>query len=99
MVNYDATAYLLDRANIQDTITRMGAYVDQHNWAGLITDVFAEELSVDYTELMPDRAPYKITGAKQAEQWEGMLKTMDKSQHAIRYKRMLSTFCINFLES
>lgn len=31
--SYDAIAYLLDRANIHDTVTKMGACVDRSSWA------------------------------------------------------------------
>lgn len=81
--SYDAVAYLLDRANIHDTVAKLGACVDGGSWASVPDEVFAADLRIDYTEVFPGE-PYVTTGAKQVAEWAGMLKLADKSQHVLR---------------
>lgn len=80
MASYDIPTYLLDRANIHDTVTKMSLLLDLKKWAQIGEEVFAETLLVDYTSLLGGE-PYTITGVKQAETWEHQLRALDAWQH------------------
>lgn len=77
---YDIQTYLLDRANIHDTVTKMTLFLDLKEWKKIGEEVFAEELLVDYTSLLGGE-PYTVTGGKQAETWEFQLRALDGWQH------------------
>ncbi|KAJ7513093.1 hypothetical protein B0H11DRAFT_2213621 [Mycena galericulata] len=81
MASYSATDYLLDRANIEDTITRMAWYVDRKEW-DKVPSVFADDLVMDYTSLLGGE-PYNTTPVAQAQVWRGMLDYIDVSLHAV----------------
>ncbi|KAL1742143.1 hypothetical protein HDZ31DRAFT_43892 [Schizophyllum fasciatum] len=79
---YDATQWLVDRANIHDVIISMMLFVDTRQFDRVATEVLAEQLSVDYTSLLGGE-PYTITNVAQAEMWKGMLERLEATQHPI----------------
>lgn len=59
-------------------------YVDQRKFANLSTEVFADQVDVDYTHLLGG-APYVTTGQKQATGWEAQMSGYASTQHGIVY--------------
>ncbi|KAL2262361.1 hypothetical protein VTK26DRAFT_1586 [Humicola hyalothermophila] len=60
MSAYTIPEYLLDRANIHDTVTKVPLYYDTTNLAGLAAEVYADSIEVDYTSLLGGE-PYTIS--------------------------------------
>ncbi|KAJ7635280.1 hypothetical protein FB45DRAFT_1057151 [Roridomyces roridus] len=79
-MTYSASDYLLDRANIQDTIVRMAWSADRKDWDTTAAQ-FADELVMDYTSMFGGE-PVTTTPRNQAEVWKGMLEYMDGLTHA-----------------
>ncbi|KAL1701169.1 hypothetical protein EV121DRAFT_282845 [Schizophyllum commune] len=79
---YDATQWLVDRANIHDIVIALMLYVDTRQFDKIASDVLAEELYVDYTSLLGGE-PYTISNTQQAKWWEGMLTKQHALQHGI----------------
>ncbi|KAK0243278.1 hypothetical protein EDD85DRAFT_786204 [Armillaria nabsnona] len=50
--SYSAIDYLLDKANIHDTVTKMMLYVDLLRWNDIEKEVFTDHIRVDYTSLL-----------------------------------------------
>ncbi|KAH7902886.1 hypothetical protein BJ138DRAFT_1131568 [Hygrophoropsis aurantiaca] len=81
--SYTTLQYLLDRANISDSVTSMSAFLDRRDFNGLAEKVFAkDEVTIDYTQLW-EKEVYKITGAGQAEIWRTMTHFLTSCQHII----------------
>ncbi len=57
-------------------------YVDQRQFAKLSTEVFADHVDMDYTDLLGG-APYTTTGQKQATAWEAQMGGYSSTQHGI----------------
>ncbi|KAL1755553.1 hypothetical protein FB107DRAFT_248787 [Schizophyllum commune] len=79
---YDATQWLVDRANIHDIVIALMLYVDTRQFDKIASDVLAEEVFVDYTSLLGGE-PYAISNTEQAKWWEGMLTKLHALQHGI----------------
>ncbi|KAI5891576.1 uncharacterized protein SCHCODRAFT_02504998 [Schizophyllum commune H4-8] len=79
---YDATQWLVDRANIHDTVIALMLYVDTRQFDRVASEVLATELLVDYTSLLGGE-PYTISNTEQAKMWEGMLTKLHATQHGI----------------
>ncbi|RYP57942.1 hypothetical protein DL769_009189 [Monosporascus sp. CRB-8-3] len=77
---YDIQTYLLDRANIHDTLTRLPIYYDTKSTEGLIKDVFAPRVEVDYTSILGGQ-PNHTTGEEWARTLQPMLDAFDSTQH------------------
>ncbi|KAJ7322926.1 SnoaL-like domain-containing protein [Mycena albidolilacea] len=79
MASYTVSDYLLDRINIEDTITKLLWYVDRQNWDA-VSALFAEEVVIDYTSMLGGE-PVHTNGADQVKVWKGMLEYLDSTQH------------------
>lgn len=77
---YTVLDYLLDRANIHDTITKLFFLVDTREFDRVPKEVFMEEVDIDYTSLFGGE-PYRITSKDQIRQWQALLGHMEKSSH------------------
>ncbi|TRM66724.1 hypothetical protein BD626DRAFT_483634 [Schizophyllum amplum] len=77
---YDATQWLVDRANIHDVVIAMLLYADIKQTEKIASDVFAEQISVDYTSILGGE-PYTISGGEQAAMWKAMQVDFDALQH------------------
>ncbi|RYP20381.1 hypothetical protein DL765_002839 [Monosporascus sp. GIB2] len=77
---YDIQTYLLDRANIHDTLSRLPIYYDTKSTEGLIKDVFAPRVEIDYTSILGGQ-PTHTTGEEWARTLQPMLEAFDASQH------------------
>ncbi|KAL2154437.1 hypothetical protein VTH82DRAFT_3113 [Thermothelomyces myriococcoides] len=80
MASYDIAQYLLDRANIHDTVTKVPLYYDTINIKGLESEVYAPSIEIDYTSIMGG-TPYTISRAEWIEQADGLLHKFASSQH------------------
>ncbi|PBK93857.1 hypothetical protein ARMGADRAFT_965431 [Armillaria gallica] len=78
--SYSAINYLLDKANIHDTVTKMMLYVDLLRWDDIEKDVFTDHIRVDYTSLLGGEV-VDVTSKEQVEFWKGIMKRLEKSQH------------------
>ncbi|KAI0895507.1 hypothetical protein F4806DRAFT_84462 [Annulohypoxylon nitens] len=79
---YDTLAYLLDRANVHDTVTRLGINLDLESREGLIKDVYAPQLTIDYTSMFGG-SPTETTNEKWADDLDPMMKSFDGKQHLV----------------
>ncbi|KAI3399808.1 hypothetical protein diail_5605 [Diaporthe ilicicola] len=77
---YTVTDYLLDRANIHDTVTKLAWYYDTHSEDGLREEVFAPELHVDYSKILGGE-PFVTSGPAWAAQANKLVEKFDSSQH------------------
>ncbi|RYP32308.1 hypothetical protein DL767_005283 [Monosporascus sp. MG133] len=77
---YDIQTYLLDRANIHDTLSRLPIYYDIKSTEGLIKDVFAPRVEVDYTSILGGQ-PTHTTGEEWGRTLQPMLEAFDATQH------------------
>ncbi|KAL1981739.1 hypothetical protein VTN96DRAFT_2296 [Rasamsonia emersonii] len=77
---YQVTDYLLDRANIHDTVTRFALTIDLHDWTQLATDVLADQVIIDYTSMFGGE-PQRVTPSELAAQWKPLVEGMDATQH------------------
>ncbi|KAJ7442335.1 hypothetical protein B0H11DRAFT_2204473 [Mycena galericulata] len=75
MPPYSITSYLLDRANIQDTITRMAWHLDRREW-DKVASVFADDLIMDYSSVLGGQSVH-TTPVAQAQVFKGRLDHMD----------------------
>ncbi|KAI0881520.1 uncharacterized protein GGS22DRAFT_59195 [Annulohypoxylon maeteangense] len=79
---YDTLAYLLDRANIHDSVTRLGLNLDLGSTEGLIKDVYAPQVIIDYTSMFGGQ-PIETTNEKWAADLDPMMASFDGKQHLI----------------
>ncbi|ETN43902.1 uncharacterized protein HMPREF1541_11033 [Cyphellophora europaea CBS 101466] len=83
MTPYNPTHYLLDRAQIHDTITKLYTLLDQHLWSRLASsEVFAPTFTVDYSSMFGGQ-PRETTPGQIVEQWRGMLEKWTGAVHAL----------------
>ncbi|EIW74281.1 hypothetical protein CONPUDRAFT_85983 [Coniophora puteana RWD-64-598 SS2] len=81
MLGYTIEQYLLDRANIHDTITKMALYADRRNYEGTLREVLVKEgLSIDYTALAGGE-PQTPTPRDHVSAWKGMMGFIDNAHH------------------
>ncbi|KAK4128893.1 hypothetical protein N657DRAFT_608737 [Parathielavia appendiculata] len=80
MASYDIAQYLLDRANIHDTVTKVPLYYDTHNLAGLESEVYAPTIEIDYTSILGGE-PRLVSRADWIDEVGGILNKFAASQH------------------
>lgn len=78
--SYSAIDYLLDKANIHDTVTKTMLYIDLLRWDDLEKEVFTDNIRVDYTCLFGGEV-VDVKSKDQIEAWKGLFKRVEKSQH------------------
>ncbi|WP_218004148.1 nuclear transport factor 2 family protein [Nocardia araoensis] len=71
----------MDRLDIIDTCTRMAWHADHREW-GELTDVFADEVRLDYTSLGGGE-PVTLTPAQIVAAWQETLGGLDATQHLL----------------
>ena len=80
---YSTTEYLLDRANIHDTLTKIYLLTDLKQWDRLVAEVPASTgITLDYTALFGS-SPSKHPPEALVQQWKPMLDRMTSTQHII----------------
>ncbi|KAI2469313.1 hypothetical protein F4781DRAFT_394838 [Annulohypoxylon bovei var. microspora] len=77
---YDTLAYLLDRANVHDTVTRLTLDLDLGSREGLVNDVYAPQVVIDYTSMFGGK-PIETTNEKWAADLDPMMSAFDGKQH------------------
>ncbi|KAL2200038.1 hypothetical protein P885DRAFT_58227 [Corynascus similis CBS 632.67] len=80
MASYEIAQYLLDRANIHDTIIKVPFYYDTVNINGLESEVYGPSIEIDYTSIMGG-SPFTVSRAEWVEQADGLLHKFASSQH------------------
>ncbi|OTB14272.1 hypothetical protein K445DRAFT_134862 [Daldinia sp. EC12] len=79
---YDIQTYLLDRANIHDTVTRLTFHCDRKSLDGLLKDVYAPRVALDYTSIFGGQ-PFETT----KEEWSKTIipaaASFDNCQHVL----------------
>ncbi|KAF3055592.1 hypothetical protein GL218_07030 [Daldinia childiae] len=79
---YDIQTYLLDRANIHDTVTRLTFNCDRKSTDGLIKDVYAPQVALDYTSVFGGQ-PFETTKEEWAKTITSAAASFDKCQHIV----------------
>ncbi|KAI8965804.1 hypothetical protein F5Y11DRAFT_367249 [Daldinia sp. FL1419] len=79
---YDVQTYLLDRANIHDTVTRWTFHCDQKSTEGLIKDVYAPQVVLDYTSIFGGH-PFETNKEDWAKTISSAAATFDNCQHIV----------------
>ncbi|KAJ9132019.1 hypothetical protein NKR23_g11492 [Pleurostoma richardsiae] len=77
---YSVTDYLLDKANIHDTVTKMPWYYDVKSEDGLTDEVYAPEVVIDYSKIL-GAEPYRMTGREWASLVQKLIQGFDSTQH------------------
>ncbi|CAJ2500544.1 Uu.00g033970.m01.CDS01 [Anthostomella pinea] len=80
---YDMAAYLLDRANIHDTIARMCLAFDTRQPDMLATHVYTPMVHIDYSQLL-DSTAMDITREQWAASLEPVFDQWDSRQHVVQ---------------
>ena len=81
MAPYTTSDYLLDRANIHDTITKMYMYTDRHEW-DKFDDFAAPSLLLDYSAMFGGE-PRSVTPAELVDTWKPFISKMTSHQHVL----------------
>jgi SnoaL-like domain len=81
MPPYTPTDYLLDRANIHDTVLKLYLYNDRHQWDKL-DSIIAPQMVLDYTAMFGGE-PRTVTAADLVETWKPVLTKLSSSQHVM----------------
>lgn len=81
MAPYSTTAYLLDRAHIHDTVTKLYLLTDLRQWPRLLaSEVFAATFTLDYTAMFGgepnQRTPTDVVGM-----WRPLMEGLTSTQH------------------
>lgn len=81
MAPYSATAFLLDRAHIHDTVTKLYLLTDLRQWPRLLaSEVFAASFTLDYTAMFggepTQRKPADVVGM-----WRPLMEGFSTTQH------------------
>ncbi|KAI1504852.1 hypothetical protein F5X99DRAFT_329255 [Biscogniauxia marginata] len=79
---YDIQTYLLDRANIHDTIFRMVLAFDTRSPTALVGSVYAPVVHIDYTQILGGSAK-EISSSEWAKSLEPVLGQYDSTQHTV----------------
>ncbi|MBX9685062.1 MAG: nuclear transport factor 2 family protein [Candidatus Obscuribacterales bacterium] len=74
--------YLIDRQQIVDTINKLATFADLHQWDALSADVFASELTVDYTSLFGGE-PQTLKAVDLVSSWKKLLPGFESTQHLL----------------
>ncbi|KAI5927295.1 hypothetical protein F4810DRAFT_650181 [Camillea tinctor] len=80
--SYDIHSYLLDRANIHDTVTRLTFHIDTKSVEGLINEVYAPNLVIDYTSMFGGE-PQQTTGEEWSQKVGSMMARYDETHHVV----------------
>ncbi len=80
MAPYDIPQYLLDRANIHDTVTKVPIFYDTGNLARLASEVYAAEVEIDYTSILGG-TPFTISSKEWVERAGALLDGFAATQH------------------
>lgn len=81
MAPYSTTAFLLDRAHIHDTVTKLYLLTDLRQWDRLLaSEVFAATFTLDYTAMFggepTQRSPADVVGM-----WRPLMEGLTSTQH------------------
>ncbi|KAF2234236.1 hypothetical protein EV356DRAFT_576908 [Viridothelium virens] len=79
---YSMQQYLLDRAQIHDTLTRMYYAVDSQQYSLLSSHVLAPTVTMDYTAMFGGE-PIQRTAQAQQANWTELMQKMDVTQHIL----------------
>ncbi|KAI0600674.1 hypothetical protein F4775DRAFT_598749 [Biscogniauxia sp. FL1348] len=77
---YDIQTYLLDRANVHDTIFRMTLAFDNRTPSVLVDSVYTATVHIDYSSIM-DKPAEDISSTSWAQSVDSMLSKYDSTQH------------------
>ncbi|KAI1641373.1 hypothetical protein F4809DRAFT_636662 [Biscogniauxia mediterranea] len=80
--SYDIQTWLLDRANIHDTVTRLTFHIDTKSVEGLINEVYAPNLVLDYTSMFGGE-PQETTGNEWGQKVGSMMARYDETHHVV----------------
>ncbi|KAI1138192.1 hypothetical protein F5Y05DRAFT_53398 [Hypoxylon sp. FL0543] len=80
--SYDIQTYLLDRANVHDTVIRLTLNLDLKSYEGLVRDVYAPQVVIDYTSMFGGQ-PLETTNEEWARSLEPMMSAFDGTQHVV----------------
>ncbi|KAK3300858.1 uncharacterized protein B0H64DRAFT_25241 [Chaetomium fimeti] len=80
MPSYDIAQYLLDRANIHDTVTRVPLYYDTGDITGLLNHVYGETIEIDYSSITGG-SPFTTSRADWTARVGGLLDVYTSTQH------------------
>ena len=70
-----------DSAAVRDTISRYGRFIDDREWAALVS-ILADTIELDFTSLWGGE-PETVTGTDLAARWRDMSERLDATQHLI----------------
>ncbi|OTB17335.1 hypothetical protein K445DRAFT_315975 [Daldinia sp. EC12] len=79
---YDILTYLLDKQNIHDTVARLTLNLDLKSSEGLIKDVYAPDVVIDYTSMFGGK-PMETTSEAWVKSLEPMMDGLDSTQHVV----------------
>ncbi|GKT64663.1 hypothetical protein ColTof4_07059 [Colletotrichum tofieldiae] len=82
-MTYDAQAYLLDRANIHDTITKLCHAYDTASPTTLASEVYAPEIGLDYAAFFGADGPTSAKGPEWSRSVVDVLRPMTATQHLL----------------
>ncbi|KAI9685833.1 MAG: hypothetical protein M1822_004111 [Bathelium mastoideum] len=80
--DYSSQRFLVDRAFIHDTLTKLYLAVDSQQFSLLSSQVFAPTITMDYTAMFGGEAIQR-SGDAQQEHFEGIMRKMESTQHVI----------------
>ncbi|KAJ5689704.1 hypothetical protein N7462_004096 [Penicillium macrosclerotiorum] len=80
---YDVTTYLLDRANIQDTVVRTMHLFDTGATKETINSVYTQEIHLDYDRRL-GFSPEVVSSESWAQRLGQIHKPYDETQHIIQ---------------
>ncbi|KAL0935188.1 uncharacterized protein CTRU02_209779 [Colletotrichum truncatum] len=80
---YDIPTYLLDRANIHDTITTLGHALDAGDKTLLTTKVYAQEIDLDYAAFFGADGPTHATSEDWSRTALAAVDGMTATQHIV----------------
>lgn len=72
---------LADRMNVAEACTRMGWHADRREW-DLLTEVFDEEVALDYTSLQGGE-PQRLAREAVVSVWRGLFERLQATQHLV----------------
>ncbi|KAK8031830.1 hypothetical protein PG990_001564 [Apiospora arundinis] len=80
---YTIQQYLLDRANIQDTVNKITLYYDTHNAEALADECYVPgDVTIDYTSMFGGQ-PLIVSNRKWAADTMDALRIFDAKQHVL----------------
>ncbi|KAI0169828.1 hypothetical protein GGR52DRAFT_551736 [Hypoxylon sp. FL1284] len=79
---YDTQAFLLDRANVYDVVTRLTMNIDLGLWDELADEVYASQVVVDYTSMFGGK-PMEMTNQGYVENLRPTMTGFDSIHHIV----------------